>query len=147
MILSVIFYLSKRQSALQLFLAEAVESGQDRCKDQDTKQGISSTLVKGLCYCQNCLWFVHLRLRIWVCRMSHKIQFLHSHQKFFPPNLGAASDEQWKKFPAKYYEDGAQLLRPVEPQHDGGLLLDASERHLGGKVHKRHSHTPKKPHF
>ena len=32
------------------------------------------------------------------CRMSLKIQFLHSHLKFFPPNLGAVSDEHGKIF-------------------------------------------------
>lgn len=32
------------------------------------------------------------------CRMSLKIHFLHSHLSFFPPNLGAVSDEQGERF-------------------------------------------------
>jgi hypothetical protein len=32
------------------------------------------------------------------CRMSLKIHFLHSHLDFFPPNLGAVSDEQGERF-------------------------------------------------
>ena len=30
--------------------------------------------------------------------MSLKIHFLHSHWDFFPPNLGAVSDEQGERF-------------------------------------------------
>ena len=32
------------------------------------------------------------------CRMSLKIHFLHSHHNFFPPNLGAVSDEHGERF-------------------------------------------------
>ena len=32
------------------------------------------------------------------CNTSLKIQFLHSHLDFFPPNLGAASKEHEKRF-------------------------------------------------
>ena len=32
------------------------------------------------------------------CRMSFKIHFLHSHLNFFPPNLGAVSDEHGERF-------------------------------------------------
>ena len=32
------------------------------------------------------------------CRMSLKIHFLHSHLNFFPPNLGALSDEHGGRF-------------------------------------------------
>lgn len=32
------------------------------------------------------------------CRMSLKMHFLHSHFSFFPPNLGAVSDEQGERF-------------------------------------------------
>ena len=32
------------------------------------------------------------------CRMLLKIQFLHSHLNFFPPNLGAVSDEHRERF-------------------------------------------------
>ena len=32
------------------------------------------------------------------CRMSLKIHFLHSHLNFFPPNLGAVSDEHGERF-------------------------------------------------
>jgi hypothetical protein len=32
------------------------------------------------------------------CRMSLKMHFLHSHLSFFPPNLGAVSDEHGERF-------------------------------------------------
>ncbi|KAF2361910.1 hypothetical protein FHG87_007339, partial [Trinorchestia longiramus] len=32
------------------------------------------------------------------CRMSLKIHFLHSHLNFFPPNLGAVSNENGERF-------------------------------------------------
>lgn len=32
------------------------------------------------------------------CNMSLKIHFLHSHLDFFPPNLGAVSDEHGERF-------------------------------------------------
>ena len=32
------------------------------------------------------------------CNMSLKIHFLHSHMDFFPPKMGASSDENWKSF-------------------------------------------------
>jgi hypothetical protein len=32
------------------------------------------------------------------CKMSLKIQFLHSHLDFFPPNLGEVSDEHGERF-------------------------------------------------
>ena len=32
------------------------------------------------------------------CRMSLKMHFLHSHLDFFPPNLGAVSDEHGERF-------------------------------------------------
>ena len=54
------------------------------------------------------------------CRMSLKIYFLHSHLNFFPPNLGAVSDE--------HVEDSIktlQLSRQTESRNDRRLLLDA----------------------
>ena len=33
-----------------------------------------------------------------VCQMSLKMYFLHSHLNFFPPNLGAVSDEHGERF-------------------------------------------------
>ena len=32
------------------------------------------------------------------CRMSLKMNFVHSHLDFFPENLGAVSDEQGERF-------------------------------------------------
>ena len=32
------------------------------------------------------------------CRMSLKLHFLHAHLDFFPPNLGAVSDEHGERF-------------------------------------------------
>ena len=56
------------------------------------------------------------------CRMSLKIHFLHSHLNFFPPNLGAVSDDHGERF---HQEDGEQLSRQMKSRHDGRLLLDA----------------------
>jgi hypothetical protein len=39
------------------------------------------------------------------CNMSLKIHFLHSHLDFFPPNLGAVSDEHGERF----HQDTAQM--------------------------------------
>ena len=55
--------------------------------------------------------------------MSLKIHFLHSYLNFFPPNLGAVSDEHGKRF----HQDITKMesTYQMEPQHDEGLLLDA----------------------
>ena len=45
------------------------------------------------------------------CRMSLKIDFLHSHPNFFPPNLGAVSDEHGKRF--------HQDIRKMESNYQG----------------------------
>ena len=52
------------------------------------------------------------------CRMSLKINFLHSHFNFFSPNLGAVSDEILRR----HYKDGEQLSKELEPRHDKRFL-------------------------
>ena len=59
----------------------------------------------------------------------------------FPPQLLPAkhwSSEwwAWRKIPPRHYEDGEQLSKQMETQHDGRLLLDALAWHLGGKIHQ-----------
>ena len=41
------------------------------------------------------------------CRMSLKIHFLHSHLSFFPPNLGAVSDETLRRWRATIKANGS----------------------------------------
>ena len=53
------------------------------------------------------------------CLMSLNIHFLHSYFNFFPPNLGAVSDEHGERFSPWHYEDGEQLSRQMEPRHNG----------------------------
>ena len=40
----------------------------------------------------------------------------------------------WRKIPPRYYEDGEQLSRQMEPRHDGRLLLDALAWYPQGKI-------------
>ena len=45
------------------------------------------------------------------CRMSLKVNFLHSHIEFFPKNLGAVSDEQEERF--------HQDIKTIETRYQG----------------------------
>ena len=59
----------------------------------------------------------------------------------FPPQIlptKPCSSEwwAWRKITPRYYEDGEQLSRQMEPRHDGRVLLDALAWHPGGKIHQ-----------
>ena len=62
------------------------------------------------------------------CRMSHKIHL--------PAKPWSSEWWAWRKIPPRHYEDGEQLSRQMEPQHDGRLLLDALAWHPRGKIHQ-----------
>jgi hypothetical protein len=51
------------------------------------------------------------KFKILGCKMSLKLHFLTSHLDYFPPNLGAVSEEQGERF--------HQDLKDVERRHQG----------------------------
>lgn len=53
-------------------------------------------------------------------RMSLKMHFLNSHFDFFPPNLGAESDEQGERF----HQDIAVIEKRYEGFWDQGMMGD-----------------------
>ena len=70
------------------------------------------------------------------CRMSLKIHFLHSHLNFFPPNLGAVSDERGERFHQDITKMESNCQGKWETsRHGGRLLLDALACHPRGKIH------------
>jgi len=60
------------------------------------------------------------------CNMSLQIHFLESHLKFFPKNLGEASDEHGKHLP-RYCDYGNAVPRQVDHKYVGRLLLDTED--------------------
>lgn len=54
------------------------------------------------------------------CRMSLKVHFLHSHLEFFPPNLGAVSDEQGERF----HQDISVMERRYQGRWDPAMMGD-----------------------
>lgn len=54
------------------------------------------------------------------CRMSLKIHFLHSHLSFFPPNLGAVSDEQGERF----HQEIATMENRYQGRYDSNMMGD-----------------------
>jgi hypothetical protein len=54
------------------------------------------------------------------CRMSLKLHFLHSHLSFFPPNLGAVSDEQGERF----HQEIATMESRYQGRYDGNMMGD-----------------------
>ena len=52
------------------------------------------------------------------CRMSLKIHFLHSHLNFFPPNLGAMSDEHGKRF----HQDSKMMESNYQGKWNPGMM-------------------------
>jgi hypothetical protein len=52
--------------------------------------------------------------------MSLKLHFFHSHLNFFPPNLGAVSDEHGEKF----HQDIAQVERRYNGKRIEEMLAD-----------------------
>ena len=54
------------------------------------------------------------------CRMSLKIHFLHSHLNFFPPNLGAVSDEHGERF----HQDITKMENNYQGKWNPGMMGD-----------------------
>ena len=54
------------------------------------------------------------------CRMSLKIPFLHSHLNFFPPNLGAVSDELGERF----HQDITKMEINYQGKWNPGMMGD-----------------------
>ena len=54
------------------------------------------------------------------CRMSLKIPFLQSHLNFFPPNLGAVSDEHGERF----HQDITKMERNYQVKWNPGMMGD-----------------------
>ena len=54
------------------------------------------------------------------CRMSLKIHFLHSHLNFFPPNLGAVSDEYGERF----HQDITKMESNYQGKWNPGMMGD-----------------------
>ena len=64
-------------------------------------------------------------------RMLLKIHFLHSHLNFFPPNLGAVSDEHGERF----HQDITKMESNYQGKWNPGML-DALAWHPGSKIHQ-----------
>ena len=54
------------------------------------------------------------------CPMSLKIHFLHSHLNFFPPNLGAVSDEHGERF----HQDIMKMESNYQGKWNPGMMGD-----------------------
>ena len=54
------------------------------------------------------------------CRMSLKIQFLHSHFDFFPENLSSVSNEQGERF----YQDILRMEQLYKGKWDVSMMSD-----------------------
>ncbi|GBL83795.1 hypothetical protein AVEN_132680-1 [Araneus ventricosus] len=54
------------------------------------------------------------------CKMSLKVQFLHSHIDHFPENLGAYSEEQGERF----HQDVSDIERRYQGRWDVNMLAD-----------------------
>ena len=77
------------------------------------------------------------------CRMSLKLHLLHSHLDFFPPNLGAVSDEQGERF----HQDVCDMERRYQGHSHISMLADycwIRYRETEGSSYKRQS---KRNHF
>ena len=56
------------------------------------------------------------------CRMSLKNHFLHSYLNFFPPNLGAVSDEHGERF----HQDITKMESNYQGKWNPGMMGDFS---------------------
>ena len=77
------------------------------------------------------------------CRMSLKIHFLHSHLNFFPPNLGAVSDEHWKRF----YQDITKMESNYQGKWNPGMMRDFCWMLLSDIPEAKYTRSSKKTHF
>ena len=77
------------------------------------------------------------------CRISLKIHFLHSHLNFFPPNLGAVSDDHGEKF----HQDITKMESDYHSKWNPGMMGDFSRMLLRNILEAKYSRSSKKTHF
>ena len=77
------------------------------------------------------------------CRMSLKIHFLHSHLNFFPPNLGAVSDEHGERF----HQDITQMESNYQGKWNPGMMEDFCWMLLRDIPEVKYIRSSKKTHF
>ena len=77
------------------------------------------------------------------CRMSLKIHFLHSHFNFFPPNLGAVSDEHGERF----HQDITKMKSNYQYKWNPGMMGDFCWRLLRDIPEAKYTRSSKKTDF
>ena len=77
------------------------------------------------------------------CRMSLKIHFLHSHLNFFPPNLGAVSDEHGERF----HQDITKTESNYQGKWNSGMMGDFCWMLLRDIPDTKYTRSSKKTHF
>ena len=77
------------------------------------------------------------------CRMSLKIHFLHSHLNFFPPNLGAVSDEHGERF----HQDITKMESNYQGKLNPGMMGDFCWMLLRDILEAKYTRSSKKTHF
>ena len=77
------------------------------------------------------------------CRMSLKIHFVHSHLNFFPPNLGAMSDEHGERF----HLDITKMESSYQGKWNPGMMGDFYWMLLRASGEAKYTRSSKKTHF
>ena len=77
------------------------------------------------------------------CRMSLKIHFLNSHLNFFPPNLGAVSDEHGERF----HQDITKRESNYQGKWNPGMMEDFCWMLLRDILVEKYTRSSKKTHF
>ena len=77
------------------------------------------------------------------CRMSLKIHFLHSYLNFFPPNLGAVSDEHGERF----HQDITKMESNYQGKWNPGMMGDFCWMLLRDIPEAKYTRSSKKTHF
>ena len=77
------------------------------------------------------------------CRMSLKIHFLQSHRNFFPPNLGAVSDEHGERF----HQDITKMESNYQGKWNPGMMGDFCWMLLRHIPEAKYTRSSKKTHF
>ena len=77
------------------------------------------------------------------CRMSLKIHFLHFHLNFFPPNLGAVSDEHGERF----LRDITKMESNYQGKWNPGMVGDFCWTLLRDISEAKYTRSSKKTHF
>ena len=75
--------------------------------------------------------------------MSLKIHFLHSHVNFFPPNLGAVSDEHGERF----HLDITKMESNYQGKWNPGMMADFCRMLLRDTPEAKYTRSSKKTHF